>query len=173
MRADLDQEIDRAVREMLDAEPRPDLRARVLERIAEPRRQFPLRWVVLPVAAAALLLLAIAAPWLTSENAPFIRTSSLSQPVAAVRAPVPRAVNRSAIEPTEAVSAAARKAPVVRLASTEPPTQVRVAPLGPLDAIEVPPLSVTRLVDRQVAVAPLAPIEQIEIEPVGPPEGRN
>jgi|SRR5689334_2128112 len=173
MRADLDRAIDRAVREMLDVEPPPDLRAHVLERIAHPHtRRLP--WMIVPLAAAALLVLVLAGPWRASQQAsPFVRTTSLAQSVATIRAPLSRGVNRTAIEPAQTASNAARVRPLVRLAPAEPAVQVRVPALDPLDAIDVPPVSVTRLDDRRVAVAPLAPIEQIQIEPVGPPEGRN
>jgi hypothetical protein len=173
MRADLDRAIDRAVGEMLDVEPPPDLRAQVLERIAHPHtRRLP--WIIVPIAAAALLVLVLAGPWRDSQKAsPFLRTTSLAQSVAAIRAPLTRGVNRTAIEPAQAASNAAPVPPVVRLVPAEPAMQVRVPALDPLDAIDVPPVSVTRLDDRQVAVAPLAPIEQIQIEPVGLPEGRN
>jgi hypothetical protein len=55
----LDAAIDRAVREMLDVEPRADLRTRVLERIEHPRRAFTWTWVLAPIAAAAVLVLAV------------------------------------------------------------------------------------------------------------------
>lgn len=54
-----DAAIDLAVREMMDVEPRADLRARVLERIERPRRGFNWTWMMAPIAAAAVLLLII------------------------------------------------------------------------------------------------------------------
>jgi hypothetical protein len=175
MQGDLDPAIDRAVREMLDVAPPPDLRARVLERIQNSQTHpHALRWVIVPIAAAALLVLVFAGPWRASPNVPFIHTTSLAQSVAAIRAPLSRDVDRDAIAPPRTASTLEpRVAPAPRLASPDATTQVRVAPLEPLDAIDVPPVSVTRLDDREVAVAALAPIEQIRIEPVGPPEGRN
>ena len=56
----LDDAIDRAVREMLDVEPRADLRARVIAQL--PAAGFRLRgarWMVAPIAAAALIALAV------------------------------------------------------------------------------------------------------------------
>src|SRR5262245_8917263 len=56
--ADIDAAIDRAVRSMMDAEPRAGLRQRVLSRINEaPRRAFPM----LRVAIAGLSVAAVAA----------------------------------------------------------------------------------------------------------------
>jgi hypothetical protein len=57
----VDRSIDRAVREMLDLEPRADLRARIIDRIERPRRRFRWTWMIVPAAAAALLVIAIAA----------------------------------------------------------------------------------------------------------------
>jgi hypothetical protein len=56
----VDRAIDRAVREMLDVEPRADLRARIIDRIERPRRRFGWTWMIVPVAAAAALVIAIA-----------------------------------------------------------------------------------------------------------------
>jgi hypothetical protein len=64
-----DRAIDRAVREMLDVEPPAGLRARVLERIDPSTHAgasvFPWRfgWVAVPLAAAAVIVLAVLAPW--------------------------------------------------------------------------------------------------------------
>jgi hypothetical protein len=74
----LDAAIDRAVREMLDVEPPPGLRGRVMDRIErnDPvtsafRRKF---WLVAaPVAAAAVIVIAVMAPW--RDAAPAARTS--------------------------------------------------------------------------------------------------
>src|SRR5689334_8104352 len=72
MSADLDKQIDRAVREMLDVEPRADLRARVVSQVTASSCQLPAsrslfvfvasafrRNRVVFAAAAALLILAI------------------------------------------------------------------------------------------------------------------
>ena len=55
----VDRAIDRAVREMLDVEPRADLRVRVIDRIERPRHRFGWTWMIVPVAAAAVLVIAI------------------------------------------------------------------------------------------------------------------
>lgn len=174
MRADLDQEIDRAVREMLDAEPRPDLRARVLERIVHPHpHTHPLRWVVLPIAAAALLLLFVVAPWRTGQKAaPAVASTSLANIVPAIDAPLSANVNRPAKTLGE-TRRVARETQALRADPNGPPVTVAVAPLEPLDAIQVPPVALTRLDGQPIAIAPLASIEQIEIQPVAPPEERD
>ena len=65
--ARFDDAIDRAVREMLDVEPRADLRARVMARIEEPSADTPVAsgfrrkfWLIgAPIAAAAIIILAV------------------------------------------------------------------------------------------------------------------
>src|SRR5947209_671136 len=76
----LDVAIDRTVREMLDVEPQADLRARVITRIdalspdrvasaflgAEALAKAARRkivWVAAPLAAAAVIILVVLAPW--------------------------------------------------------------------------------------------------------------
>lgn len=55
----VDAAIDLAVREMLNVEPRADLRARVIEQIDHPRRSFAWTWVMASIAAAAVLVIAV------------------------------------------------------------------------------------------------------------------
>ena len=68
MSADFDKAIDRAVREMLDVEPAADLRGRVMDRIARrgagrrPAWISKIGWVAVPLAAAAVLVLALVLP---------------------------------------------------------------------------------------------------------------
>lgn len=60
--ARFDEAIDRAVREMLDVEPPAGLRGRVLDRIESPRRSLGWTWIAGPLAAAAILVLAVLMP---------------------------------------------------------------------------------------------------------------
>src|SRR4029079_3726629 len=87
MSADLDREIDRAVREMLDVEPPAGLRARVMQRIEERHVASAFRrkilWAGLPIAAAAVILIAVvlarregAAPPLPPPTSPSIATAT-------------------------------------------------------------------------------------------------
>jgi hypothetical protein len=57
-----DEAIDLAVREMLDVEPPAGLRGRVLDRIESPRRGFAWLWIAGPLAAAAMIVLAVLLP---------------------------------------------------------------------------------------------------------------
>lgn len=60
--ARFDEAIDRAVREMLDVEQPAGLRGRVLDRIESPRRSLGWMWIAGPLAAAAILVLALLMP---------------------------------------------------------------------------------------------------------------
>lgn len=60
----LDAEIDRAVREMLDVEPPAGLRGRVIDRLEHPRSSgWSWAWIAAPIAAAAIVVLAVMTPW--------------------------------------------------------------------------------------------------------------
>ena len=91
----IDDAIDRAVREMLDVEPPADLRARVIDRIeARPASVFhPARvasafrrkiWISAPLAAAAVLVLAVWGPW---RQAPVVKVPATPPSVAKAEAP--------------------------------------------------------------------------------------
>ncbi len=173
MRGDLDREIDAVVSGMLDVDSRQDLRARVLERIAQPARRSRVRWVLVPIVAAAVLMLIVVTPWHFSRNAaPLIPSTPLAESVRAIDALPRRHVSLPRAE-MRGTRSARSAAPALTLEVNEPPIRVAVAPLEPLHAIEVPPVAISRLDAQQVTVDPLAAIEQIEIRPVGPPEGRN
>ena len=96
--ARFDQAIDRAVREMLDVEPPAGLRGRVFDRIdalstnseasatdsvaSAFRRKFG--FIALPVAAAAVIILAVLAPWRHA-----VKPISPAGPVLATTVPAP------------------------------------------------------------------------------------
>ena len=89
MSGDLDKAIDGAVREMLDVEPPAGLRRRVLEQLADSGLRRPalsplvtstFRWkILLPVTAAALLILALLLPRSTPPT-PETTTVGVPQP---------------------------------------------------------------------------------------------
>jgi hypothetical protein len=173
MRGDLDREIDAVVSAMLDVDSRQDLRARVLERIAQPSRRSRLPWVLVPIVGAAVLMLIVMTPWQFSRNAaPLIPSTSVAESVRAIDTLPPGHVSLPRAEMT-GTRAARSAAPALTLEVNEPPIRVAVEPLEPLHAIDVPPVAISRLDAQEVTVDPLAAIEQIDIQPVGPPEGRN
>jgi negative regulator of sigma E activity len=123
----LDVAIDRAVREMLDVEPPAGLRGRVLDRIsnspegsaaipvASPFRRKGWRkaWLLAPIAAAAVIVLAVMLPW---RGAPRISNPSQGQ------APAPRDVTTTPPSPQSTTPPSA--APPQPTAATPPPVTV-------------------------------------------------
>jgi hypothetical protein len=94
----LDAAIDGAVREMLDVEPPPGLRGRVMDRLESPRRGIAWTWLAAPVvAAAAVIAVAVTAPWRDAAPMP-----AAPPPVVAQTQPprvVPRAVAAPVVTP--------------------------------------------------------------------------
>ncbi len=166
MSADFDKAIDRAVREMLDVEPPAGLRRRVLEQIPA---SGTFRWkILLPVAAAALVILALLLPRSTPRQ-PETTTAGVPEPRTApiIRAPVqPRPVevpqvegpSRPALERRAVAAAVAASADV---AFDAPPT-----PGFPrLPALSIPELSVSSI----QRVAPVEGPGAIATDPIATP----
>ena len=169
----LDASIDRAVREMLGAEPSRDFARRVIERLenGQPRRRAI--WMM-PLAAAALVILAFAlAPLLRPRTitAPPQQAATIERPVTP-SAPAPLAPERRTPE-------AHRHEPGRRPAmATAVPVDARSAPIAiePLSSIE--PIPVARvqtdsLAIAPVRVAPLAALAPIDVEPLSPTRDRD
>ena len=182
--------IDRAAREMLDVEPPPGLRGRVMDRIElhgpvvsafrRKDRVAPKFWLVAaPVAAAAVIVIAVMAPWRgaapagptsppvvagveTPRGTPSPVAPNTPEPAAPPKAPhVPRATSinaaRVAVPPADRLVAAAAVAEVEDVNFTA------------IDALAGPPaLAIERLDDplpssmRSIEPAPLQ-IRAIEI----------
>jgi hypothetical protein len=177
----VDRAIDRAVREMMSAEPRPGLRARVLARMAAPAPR-GIWWPRLSFAALAAAALIVVATLLRTdvpqpgrEAAPPLATRTApSEPSAAA----PPAATAPGVRPPAAASG-------VRRESLPPPPRmdavfggslagVTAASVAPADALFLdhaapeplagpPPLLV-----REITVEPLV-VEPIRIPPMFPP----
>jgi hypothetical protein len=175
----LDRAIDLAVRSMMDVEPRADLRARVIERIERPHRWLMWTWVVAPLAAAAVLVVAVMLRQPTGRQAP--RPASdivLSAPAASGRTAPPDAHTSNRIVRRGSQGAARTNAlsrRVVAASMAEEPARpiIEIEPLQQIDAISVAPVTLRLVSAQQIAIAPLGPIAQIELEPVNPSGGRN
>jgi hypothetical protein len=178
-----DSEIDRAVREMLDVEPAADLRGRVLARIDPDsvasafRRKDQFRrkivWGAAPLAAAAVIILAVLAPW--------------RQPSPPVITPAPPSIARVEPKPVVPIMEAARPAspPVQRPASRGIEERIVVAavapaddadaidPLSPIAPITVAPVRPADIAPKEIAISPLTPITELQIAPLSPPDRRN
>lgn len=133
--AKFDVAIDRAVREMLDVEPPPGLRGRVLDRIelhgpvvsAFRRKDRAARkfWLAAPVAAAAMILIAVTTPW-RDGAAP--ATAPIPPPVVAQRETprvVPPADAPPVVPPTPRNPATAGAG---RMAANDRPRPRNIAP---------------------------------------------
>ncbi len=179
--------IDRAVREMLDVEPPPGLRGRVLDGIerspdsvasAFRRKIF---WIAMPVAAAAILALAVLLPSTTDTAlvAPVVKGGAdhrlavtpppqAPQIAPAVQTPVvtARSVTRPAAngQAVAAVAPDAADADVVWIDALAPPAAMAVAAIEPGRGSAIP----------SIDLAP-AQIPALEIRPISdtPRERRN
>jgi hypothetical protein len=165
MSADLDREIDRVARSLLDAEPSASFGARVRASTDARRRPGPGVSSLIPavVVAAALVLAVVLAPWPTTERPPHIvagRDVPLPTPIAEVAAPhevtevPPRqaAFNREADrKPRRIVATASNAEPAAAgidaLAAPAPLSVDTLATLPPssLPSIQPAPLRVTAL----------------------------
>jgi len=184
MSADLDREIDRAVREMLDVEPPAGLRARVMQRVEEGpvasafRRKVTVAsafrrkilWAGLPIAAAAVILIAAvlarrepAGPSVTPAAPPTIAkatptsappTSTQSAPAGTPRTATTADRRRLDVPPREAQRVTATAA-------------VESAPADGFP--RVPSLSVPALTMSEIrGVAPAEPA-RIGVDPIAAP----
>ena len=123
--ARFDETIDRAVREMLDVEPPAGLRGRVLDRIdalstnsvaSAFRRNFG--WIALPIATAAVIILAVLAPWRHAVKPISPAAPVLAKTVPAPVAPVVEPPNRTHLPGTRSIpprTAGQRPSPLLKL----------------------------------------------------------
>ena len=199
--ARIDAAIDGAVREMLDVEQRAGFRGRVLRRIEGDspvasafRRKDLFRrkiMVLAPLAAAAVLVLAVLLPRMREQQAPQapVTTTVTTQPQNPVVVPpatttVPGPRTAPSIEPRTAV--AARRTPQPASASTPRPDRVvaasfepaeaagpAIAPLKTIESIRVAPLAEHTIAPEAITVRALTPMNELQIAPLTPPGGRN
>lgn len=177
----IDEAIDRAVREMLDVEPRADLRARVIDRIDQQARVasgFPPAHVAsafrrkilisAPLAAAAVLVLAVWGPW---RQAPIVMVPAPPPSIARVE-PRPDVTLPAPPRPaTLALPYTTRRAGVDRPGIQRTVTAAVVADDAPVEGFpRVPSLNVPELVVPDIrAVASVAQPTQLGVEPIAAP----
>ena len=190
MSGDFDKAIDEAVREMLDVEPRADLRARVMRQIAGKNQSRKLLWTAVPLAAAATLILALFLPSKTGVDqqmpTPVVKSTPPNAPPT-VPSPVVRTPQRSvpqvvpphviATGPSPASSRPRRIEPSTRMAAAAvyaaADDTTGIEPLNALTPIEMAPLAEHRVATAEITVRPLNPIVELQIAPLSPPERRN
>jgi hypothetical protein len=192
----LDFEIDRTVREMLDVEPPAGLRGRVIERISNVPvpSAFPnsvasafrwKAWTLVPIAAAAIIVLAVMLPWRnTAQPAPPAPPSiakvepkivspnvdapnpesrkTMSIPLPHVQGPVEQPARRRVAEGI-----------VIATVLAAADESFGVDPLAPIAPITVPAVRPADIAQKDIAISPLAPIAELQIAPLSPPDRRN
>jgi hypothetical protein len=160
MSADLDREIDRAVRSLLDAEPSEVFGARVRASMDARRPHRPRMASLIPagVGAAAIVLAIVLAPWGTTERPPHLlagRDVQLPTPVADVAGPHEATV----VQPRQTTfnrEADRKRRRIVTAASMAEPAAAGI------DALTAPkPLSVDTL-----ATLPPTPLTSIQPAPL-------
>lgn len=175
---EIDDAIDRAVRDIMSAEPRAGLRGRVLGRLDE--RGPSTSWLTLPRLAAAMALLAMAI-----AIAALLRTAESQAPASApavaqkepAAAPEVRPATPDAAVPVGRQSAPTRrgrpgvvfppKGVVAAASVADPDTTTRAAqpvPAGPSASSEP-----SGLMPAPIVIAPLI-VEPIVIRPIRPPQ---
>jgi hypothetical protein len=172
-----DEAIDRAVREMLDVEPPANLRARVMDRIDRPAHVASTfrwkSWVLAPIAAAAVLVLAVWGPW---RQAPIVMVPAAPPSIA-------KAEPAADVFLSQPSGEAARTNPITpprgepsRIARTAPVRADRtiaaaIAADGPpVDGFpRVPALSVTELVVPPIRTASATRPTELSVDPIAVP----
>ncbi len=182
----LDEAIDLAVREMMNVEPRGDLRARVLAELGGPPARVSLwpRFAFGSMALAAAILAFFLFAKRPADRAVEHSVSGthppapVSGPTAATGSPVPSTIGHEPVLPDEGRRRTLARTPAfedrpVRAASVDSAELVAAdatAPVERLPAIE--PIPISRLDDVPVATSPIAiepiTIERIEIAPLTP-----
>src|SRR5262249_31013224 len=169
-----DDAIDRAVREMLDVEPRADLRARVMARLPASGSPLPppgfrlaaVGGVLAPLAAAALIVLAI---FLARRSEPLPQA-----PVVAQRSDRHLPADRVAVPAvTQIARPAARRGSVperrrVEAQSLESDGAGGVGALPPIPPPHAPPLFARPIAPAGTSPPPLPPRPPTHVAPLSP-----
>jgi len=196
----LDIAIDRAVRAMLDVEPPAGLRGRVLDRIdlstnsvasafrRKDNFKRKIAWIAAPLAAAAVIILAVLAPWRLA--APPVVTSAPPS-IAKVQPPpvVPPSGSPKTAEspmtssmplPYATPPAERRRSPrvvedriVVAAVAADDGAGTVIDPLAPITPIVAAGTHPQAIAPKDIAISPMAPIAQLQMAPLSPPERRN
>ena len=183
----LDDAIDRAVHELVKADPRPGFRRRVMAKVNAPARRssWPVRYLVPAAAMAAMLLLAA---WLIPDAQPVLapsgtqvaeqretpapsQTPAVATPAAAPLAPSERSES-SGPAPSERSESSGRRTPPRRdqpVQFTFGPPSGQVAATSLDRAVEPAPLATERHDEpapEGPAALPMVRIRPIEVQPI-------
>jgi len=170
----LNRAIDLTVRQMLDVEQPAGLRGRVLDRMSATDRGVArgfsrkIGWLALPVAAAAILIRSVAAPWRTVAPPAIAPPVAKVEPVAMPPAQPPQRAeprSRRAAPPDRRPIPLRRRAPAAdadrtviaaTIASAEDASENSVAPLSVPDSLVIP----------QLVTPPTPPLSSTAPEPI-------
>jgi hypothetical protein len=165
---------------MLDVEPRAGLRGRVMERIERPRRGMSWTWVVAPAVAAAVIILAVLAPWqhaappVPAENPASIARVEPPPTVPPVTPPKTAETPKTISIPLPFSPAPRRVEHMVVAASVQAnDTSDEIASLSPIVLLNVSSVRPADITQTEIGVGPLAPITELQVAPLSPPERRN
>jgi hypothetical protein len=186
----IDEAIDDAVRDLMNVDADPAFRARVVERLRQPKSQ-SLFWRHRSLAGAAVAVVVIGAVLMMRsaegpvvEQRPAAVATTVTRPPAAepaaaaprapvgTRLPMPSAARRRPDDPTHQISRGALVATVV----DEAPGTVLpegVEPLSFIRPIELAPITPTPIVTTEIAIAPLAAPSELVIVPLTPQTARD
>jgi hypothetical protein len=175
----LDLAIARAVRGMLDVEPPAGLRGRVLDRIENPRsgnsvasagdfvasafgRKAP--WILAPIAAAAVIVLAILLPWRSGPTTTALPVHVAAAPTRPSATPLPPAIGVLQPPPQIATARVGTRSPrALQTITAAVATSDPDFPGSQIEALVAPePLAIARLAGppaASVQTLGLAPIE--------------
>ena len=203
MSADFDKAIDRAVRQMLDAEPPAGLRARVMERLSAsssrlpasgsrlpaPSSQLPAASFRLPAfgfrfavasAVAAVLVVAIVLTWRVEEPAERPRLARVGDATLPADGSPQRPSGPAVVSTAPPHNTAERSralpgpARVVTATVFAPASDtIGIEPLEAITPIHVAALADHRVTAAAISVQPLNPITDLQIAPLNPPDRRN
>jgi len=186
MSADLDNAIDRVVREMLDVEPPADLRAKVIARIDErpassfqvPAFSFQRLAAVGGTAALVALVLGLALVRRAEPPAqpPAIAGAQAPEPLPVAATPQPPIGVPAAPTPLAVTARTAVAQTPARVAYAAPADRTQAAAIDPLTAITpigVAPIDRSSITPEPIGVRPLDRITEMQIAPLSPPDERD
>lgn len=192
----LDDAIDRAVRDMLDVEPRADLRARVIAQLPEAGSRLPaggsrLRVssfrLMAPVGAAALIVFAVFIARRSEPIAPSAPVVAhrgdlhlpMATPEVAPSTPSPSATIPPAAAPVRGglrAPGASMRTPrtVVAVSFDSGDDQTTaIEPLKTITPISIAPIAQDSIAPAEIPMHPLNPLSELQIAPLTPRDRRN
>src|SRR5438093_1259835 len=166
----LDSVIDAVTREMTAGTPGAEFRARVLARIREPQSLWRSRWVLLPLAATAIVLLAVALydgrPIHRDAASPAARSGTRQPGGSSVPAESTTAVNRSAASEAPPAPSSHRGAGASAGERGAAP-RVRATPSSSeLDELAPPPIAVDSIAVDPLAIPDPLTVQHLEISSI-------